>query len=243
MIRPMLAETTDRWSDPSTWPWFFFVWFTFLLAGGIFFAGWVKRFWLSLQQQKVQASPIAQGQLVGSRSPSVGTESNPWLGKVPLWIKALVWPFVLLSAVGLGVSLWIHLGAVFGKKVAPAHFFLLLHLGCLVVWLPAVLVASSRVRNSYEKNYWDRVFRGSSAWVKYTVYAFAGYAVVNFLLFFAQAFLDQVSDRPIIIGEGTPALVWRGLSGHWMAFYSGALAILYSTIRSPGESRVDPLRK
>jgi len=30
-------------------------------------------------------------------------------------------------------------------------------------------------------------------------------------------------------GEANPpAVVWRGFSGHWMAFYSAALAILYS---------------
>ena len=34
-------------------------------------------------------------------------------------------------------------------------------------------------------------------------------------------------------GANPPAIVWRGFSGHWMAFYSAALAILYSAAVVP----------
>jgi hypothetical protein len=48
-----------------------------------------------------------------------------------------------------------------------------------------------------------------------------GYAVINFTIFMRQ---------PPGSGSGTnpPADVLRGFSGLWMAFYSAALAILYS---------------
>jgi hypothetical protein len=34
-------------------------------------------------------------------------------------------------------------------------------------------------------------------------------------------------------GANPPPVVWRGFSGHWMAFYSAALAILYSAAVNP----------
>jgi len=56
------------------------------------------------------------------------------------------------------------------------------------------------------------------------VYAFGGYAMLNFLLFMTKA-------PPGDGGANPPAVVWRGFSGHWMAFYTAALAILYSAAR------------
>jgi hypothetical protein len=129
----------------------------------------------------------------------------------------------------------VHFGAVAGKKVAPEPFFWMLHVGIFVVWFPAVLVANRRVGKSSPRNYWDVVFRDSPAWFKYAVYGFLGYAVVNFLIFISQA--PNGKEFP---GEGTPVVVWRGFSGHWMACYSAALAILYSAVRSDSESRIDP---
>jgi len=41
-------------------------------------------------------------------------------------------------------------------------------------------------------------------------------------------------------GANTPPEVFRGFSGHWMAFYSAAAAILYSAIVV---SRADPARR
>jgi len=52
-----------------------------------------------------------------------------------------------------------------------------------------------------------------------------GYAVINFMFFMTKA---PSGGR----GANQPAEVWRGFSGHWMAFYSAALAILYSAART-----------
>src|SRR5271165_2708360 len=59
---------------------------------------------------------------------------------VPDWIRPFLWFFVCLSAIGLVVSLWIHLGAVMGRRVAPEAFLWVLGVGIFIVWLPAVLV-------------------------------------------------------------------------------------------------------
>jgi CubicO group peptidase (beta-lactamase class C family) len=56
-------------------------------------------------------------------------------------------------------------------------------------------------------------------------YGFFGYAIVNFLFFMTKAPSGGGGANP-------PAVVWRGFSGHWMAFYSAALAILYSAART-----------
>ena len=50
------------------------------------------------------------------------------------------------------------------------------------------------------------------------VYGFFAYAAVNFLLFITKAPKGGGGANP-------PAVVWRGFSGHWMAFYSAALGI------------------
>lgn len=167
-------------------------------------------------------APAADGVL------SRGTE-------IPSWIKPLLWPFVLLSAIGLSLSLWVHFGAVAGRKVAPEPYFWMLHVGIFVVWFPTVLVANRRVGNARRKDYWDAVFKGSPIWFKYVVYAFLAYAFLNFLIFLPQA--PGKKDYP---GDGTPVVVWRGFSGHWMVFYAAALAILYSAARTPSESRIEP---
>jgi hypothetical protein len=139
---------------------------------------------------------------------------------VPHWIRPFLWFFICFSAIGLVLSLWVHLGAVMGRRVAPAAFFVILHVGIFVVWIPAVLVAQRLVGNVNRKNLWKVVLKDSPGWMRYMVYGFSGYAIVNFLLFMTKA-PSGGSGNP-------PAVVWRGFSGHWMGFYSAALAILYS---------------
>jgi len=148
---------------------------------------------------------------------------------VPGWAKPLLWPFIVLSAVGLGLSLWVHLGAVAGRRVAPEAFFWMLHVCIFVVWIPAVLVYIKRVGNTRRKDYWKLVLRGWPEWMRYMVSGFFGYAVLNFAIFFFQT--PQGGS-----GANPPAVVWRGFSGHWMAFYSAALAILYSAAASQDDS-------
>ena len=73
------------------------------------------------------------------------------------------------------------------------------------------------------------VLRGALDWMRYMVYGFFGYAFLNFALFMAKA--------PSGHAEGIPAIVWRGFSGHWMLFYSAALATLYSAATASADVR------
>lgn len=141
------------------------------------------------------------------------------------WPKPILWACVRLSAVGLVLSLWVHLGAVLGRRVAPDAFFWILHMGIFVVWIPAVLVARKRVGNRSGKDYWKLALQGAPEWMRYMVYGFFGYALVNFALFIYQA--------PTEGGGGAPSpIVWRGFSGHWMVFYSAAFATLYAAAKT-----------
>jgi hypothetical protein len=89
-------------------------------------------------------------------------------------------------------------------------------------------VAQRQAGNLKRKDFWKIVLKGLPDWIRYLVYGFLGYAVVNFMIFF-QA--PTGSDG----GANPPAMVWRGFSGHWMVFYLAALAILYSAARQDGE--------
>jgi hypothetical protein len=146
-------------------------------------------------------------------------------GALPEWLQPFVWVFIGISAVGFVVSLWVHFGAVAGRRVAPAPFFWILHIGIFVVWFPAVLVAQRQVGNLNRKDFWKVVLKGSPDWVRYLVYGFLGYAVVNFMYFFFQVPTGHTE------GADPPAIMWRGFSGHWMVFYLAAFAILYSAVR------------
>lgn len=174
--------------------------------------------------------------LLQTRPPKSKSEQVPSAptNSIPPLVSRFLWVFVALSAVGLGVSFWVHLGAVAGRRVAPEPLFWIVHMGIFVVWFPAVLVARHRVGDLKRKDFWKAALRGFPDWMRYMVYGFGGYAILNFALFIFHA---PTGGR----GSDTPAIVWRGFSGHWMAFYSAALAILYSaaTVSEPGRRCVN----
>jgi hypothetical protein len=149
------------------------------------------------------------------------------VAKVPDWFRPFLWIFVWTAATGLALSLWVHIGAVLGFTVAPFPLFVILHLGIFVVWIPAMLIAKS-VRPVRQMDFWKVASQGVPAWARYVMYGFFGYAFVNFFLFAAN---------PGGRGQGMnpPAVTWRGFSGHWMAFYSAALLILYASARTKRE--------
>jgi Protein of unknown function (DUF3592) len=103
--------------------------------------------------------------LLASRPPAPEGMFKVKVPALPRWVKPLLWPFVFLSAAGLGLSLWVNLGAVGGKRVAPEAFFWILHCGIFIVWFPAIMVAKSRVGSTRRKDFWKLVLKGSPEWM------------------------------------------------------------------------------
>ncbi len=139
---------------------------------------------------------------------------------IPNWIRPFLWLFVMIATTGLALSLWVHIGAVVGRQVGPDFLFWVLHVGIFIVWVPAVFVAQKMVGGVNRKDLWKVALRNCPVWMKYMIYGFFGYAMINFLLF-----MTKTTSRT---GGSPSPTEWRGFSGHWMAFYSAALGILYS---------------
>jgi hypothetical protein len=119
------------------------------------------------------------------------------------------------------LSVLSHIAALLGSQVPLGDYEWLLHVGIFVVWLPAVLVTTRLTRDFKQRDLWKAALRGCPPWMKYMVYGFFGYAMLNFVVFLANA-PPQGGSGPM------PPIVVRGFSGHGMAFYSAAMALLYS---------------
>jgi hypothetical protein len=90
--------------------------------------------------------------LLRNRAPAPLADFPSAANSIPEWIRPFLWVFVLLSGFGLVVSLWVHLGAVMGRRVAPEAFFWMLHVGIFVVWFPTIFVAQRLVGNVNRKD-------------------------------------------------------------------------------------------
>lgn len=134
--------------------------------------------------------------------------------------KPLIYASIALAAIGLALSIASHLAALQGKPGRLGNYTWTLHIGALAVCVPAAIVGRRIARGLPRKDRWKAVLGGCPGWTKYVLYGLVGYALVNFAIFIAT---------PIKGGAGLmPPGVVRGFSGHWMAIYAIALAVLYS---------------
>jgi hypothetical protein len=136
--------------------------------------------------------------------------------------RILLYPFIVLSAIGLVASSLVHISALCGIDLAMGHSFIL-HFGIFIVWIPTVLVATQTTLNCKRRDFWKAALRGCPEWMKKITYGFSIYAFFNFAIF-----LYLLSGKPP--EDVANSVELRGFSGHWMAFYSAALAVLYSAI-------------
>jgi hypothetical protein len=136
-------------------------------------------------------------------------------------------PFAVLATIGLVLSLTVHVSSLLGMPSPLGEASWALHIGVFVVWFPAVLASRGLVKDFKQEDFWKAALRACPTWMKYMTSLFFVYAIVNFLTFM----LLDVGGGKIDPGSGgTPSSVLRGFSGHWMAFYSAAMALLYSRI-------------
>lgn len=141
-------------------------------------------------------------------------------------IKILLKPFILLSAIGLILSIIVHVIALSGNEVPYSNFVWGLHGGIFIVWFPAILASFRLTKDFKRKDFWKAVLRGCPPWMKLMTYFFFGYAIINFAIFIFSTAGVTKGTSP------STATELRGFSGHWMAFYSAALSMLYSATQA-----------
>lgn len=137
-------------------------------------------------------------------------------------MKTLLRPLIGAAAVGLALSLVVHLTAVARVPSPFGGAAWILHAGIFVVWFPAVLASRALTRDARRGDFWRVALRGCPPWMRYMAYGFFGYAVISFVMF-VLGFFGQRDDEFASL---------RGFSGHWMAFYAAGLALLSSYVRA-----------
>lgn len=136
-------------------------------------------------------------------------------------MKTILYVLASVSAIGLVLSIASHIAALLGTRGSLGDLTFVLHVGAIVIGLPAVLVAHRISKHAAAKDFWKAALRGCPQWMRYMTYGFFGYALLNFAFFIFTA--------PKGGGPGAmPPQVMRGFSGHWMVFYSAFLAVFYS---------------
>lgn len=141
-------------------------------------------------------------------------------------MNAILLPFIVLSAIGLLLSIAAHIASIVGLPLPGGKLVWSLHVGIFVVWFPAVLIANRINRGKPQKDLWKNVLSGCPTWMRYAGYALFAYALLNFLWFIAKR------TGPPPQGDA-PLSEIRLFSGHWMVFYGAAFAILLSAYRKP----------
>jgi hypothetical protein len=167
----------------------------------------------------------------------------------------------LFAVTGWTLGLLVHVLSVIDIDVdAKAPYVWLLHLGIFVVWIPAIILLKKNAGQktfqgaSVKKSFspfgqFKALFTNTPNWL--TVIAVTGffYAFINFMSFMsAQHGTPAIENGQYMLhnhGQFVRNLTkaeynhyqantLRGFSGHWIAFYGLAMAILY-----PFNSQID----
>jgi len=133
--------------------------------------------------------------------------------------------FLEFSIVGLICSVIVHILGLFGRRPPFGYFAFFLQFGAVVSGIGAAL-AVIMLLGSRGEDFWRAAFRNCPKWIKWITYLLIGYAIFNFIVF-----LNRFGHREGLQPDQIVAIVFRGVSGEWMAFYSAALLIFFSAIR------------
>jgi hypothetical protein len=199
----MSPENSVQWTEPSTWPWIVCIWLV------MFAAGWVKPLWRWVQRNRAAGWPFVSGQIesasVSEVKPSFFSSSRR--GGSPKLVAELKYSYPVGGSAEAGIC---------RRNLTPSEKHPSSRLdSCRDSRKPAG-------RPHKPQNFWKVILKGSPNWVRYPIYGFFGYAVINFIYFFYET--KDGRDG----GDNPAAMVWRGFSGHWMVFYLAAFTILYT---------------
>ena len=135
-------------------------------------------------------------------------------------MNSILSPLMYLATLGLILSAIVHVSYLLGIQPPFGAFSWILPVGMFAVFLPAILVSNKLSENFKRKDFWKASLRGCPNWMKNLIWFFFGYAMLNFAVFV----LFTNGHSPAQAGD------LRMPSGYWMAFYSVAMAIMYSAI-------------
>jgi hypothetical protein len=148
-------------------------------------------------------------------------------------MRFLIKPVLGLSALGLFLSIVVHVAALLGIDLQLGQSVFALHIGIFVVWFPAVYW-STKLGGGRKASMWGfrgtvslkEMLSGCPAWMTYAMYGLFAYTFANFFLAIANG-TDHAGES-----VSSPERV-RLFSGHWMLFYYAAFAIAYSALMKP----------
>lgn len=149
-------------------------------------------------------------------------------------MRYLIKPVLVLSAIGLTLSLVAHITALMGLDLRVGNFVFALHIGIFVVWFPAVFLAMRMGRGKNRSAFgfgtvsWKQILSGCPDWMRYLLFGLFAYVFLNF--FFSMD--NTVSSTSPQDSPSSPQVI-RGFSGHWLVFYYAAFAIAYSALMKP----------
>ena len=141
--------------------------------------------------------------------------------------------FIFLAAVGLLLSLIVHLVGFFNNSERLNKISAIFWFGWIVIVIPAAIIADRITANYPRKEYWERIFMNCPEWMKYGAYFFFAYglfyiAVVILKAYFSYKIAGSETDRS---NEQVFNINFLSLSGMTMVWYSYALAVFYSALQ------------
>src|SRR3990170_4320083 len=88
-------------------------------------------------------------------------------------MNQLLTPFSILAAIGLFLSLIVHLYALLGQRVPFGNLAWGLHVGIFIVWFPAVSLGKRLSKDFKQSELFQAMLRGCPIWMKFYSAAFS----------------------------------------------------------------------
>jgi len=131
-------------------------------------------------------------------------------------------PLIIVAVIGLVVSAVAHFCSLFHIYNPSRELIILINAGIIITIWPAIIIAKETRDASAMVDPKELLFRVCPRWLS---------AMTGFLLIYAFAGLIYFVFKRYSANSSLADNSFRGFSGHWMALYSLALAILYSCER------------
>lgn len=195
--------------------------------------GWVGMYsWQAVQRRLLKTPPAPRNRdfkedistVVPPEDPEIPSDNKDMrVDKVKRYARVLLYPFVILAAVGLVLTLIVHLSIWAGLPLGK--YTMKLFIGIPVVWLPTVLVSQVLTKDSKQKGSWKECMRECPVWMRRMSSVFFIYAFISlgFLLFGIYTDIKSADSD-----SGLPNFISLGFSGFCLMFYSTAMAMFYS---------------